>query len=334
MSDVNRQWQLAARPSGFPKETDFVLAEGALPEPGDGQFVVKAEFWSVDPYMRGRMNDEVSYSPPVALGGVMVGSAVGRVVASKHPDYAVGDTVCGGVGWQEYGLTTGGGFEKVDENRAPLSAFLGVLGMPGLTAYFGFLDICEPKEGDTVFVSGAAGAVGALVGQLGKIRGCRVVGSAGTDEKCHHLIEECGYDAAFNYKTDPDFLAIILELCPDGIDCYFDNVGGAMTDAVLMSINDYARLSICGQISQYNLEKPAEGPRLFRQLLIHQAKMEGFLVVRWLDRLEEGRRQMSQWVQEGKIKYREDVVEGFANMPKAFIRMLRGENKGKQVVKA
>jgi len=334
MSDVNRRWTLAARPSGFPKETDFALVEGAVPEPRDGQFVVKTEFWSVDPYMRGRMNDVQSYSAPVPIGGVMEGGTVGRVVASKHPDYTEGDTVCGRGGWQEYGCTKGAGFYKVDASLAPLSAYLGVLGMPGLTAYFGFLEICKPKEGDTAFVSGAAGAVGALVGQLAKIHGCRAVGSAGTDEKCDYLVKECGYDAAFNYKTDTDFLAKIQELCPDGIDCYFDNVGGAMTDAVLMSINDYARLSICGQISQYNLEKPEKGPRLIGTLLVHQAKMEGFLVFRWLDRYSEGMKQMGQWIQEGKLKYREDIAEGIENMPKAFIRMLHGENKGKQLVKA
>ena len=334
MSDMNRQWTLAGRPSGFPEESNFSLVESAVPDPGDGEFVVKVEAWSVDPYMRGRMNAEQSYSAPVELGAVMEGGTVGRVVASKHPDYAEGDTVYGKFGWQEYGLSDGTGNYKVDPEFAPMSAYLGVLGMPGLTAYFGFLEICKPKEGDTVFVSGAAGAVGALVGQLAKIHGCRVVGSAGTDEKCAYLESECGYDAAFNYKTDTDFVAKLKELCPNGIDCYFDNVGGAITDAVLMSINDFARISICGQISQYNLEKPDMGPRLVWALLVHQSKMEGFLVFRWLERYAEGIKQMGEWIKEGKIKYREDIIDGFENMPKAFIRMLHGENKGKQSVRA
>lgn len=332
MAIENRMWTLAARPKGFPQNSDFALKTGPIPKAGDGQAVVRSTYLSVDPYMRGRMNEARAYADPVAIGGTMVGGTVGEVVESKNPKFAVGDTVVGFGGWQEYWIADGASSNKFDTSIAPASASLGVLGMPGMTAYFGLLDVCTPKAGETVYVSGAAGAVGALVGQIAKIKGCYVAGSAGTDEKVKHLLDECGFDAAFNYKTHTDYFAMLRGVCPKGIDCYFDNVGGAMTDAVLQSINQFARISICGVISQYNLEQPEMGPRLWAMLLIRQARAEGFLVNQYLGRWPEGIRQMAQWLKEGTIVYREDIMPGFENMPKAFIRMLRGENKGKQLI--
>jgi NADPH-dependent curcumin reductase CurA len=263
----------------------------------------------------------------------MVGGTVGQVIESKHPDFQVGDYVESRLGWQEYAVSDGTALRKIDPTLAPISTALGVLGMPGMTAYFGLLDICDPQPGETVVVSGAAGAVGSLVGQIAKIKGCRVVGIAGTDEKVDWLVNELGFDAAFNYKTTDNYVAKLRELCPHGVDVYFDNVGGAITDAVLLSLNSHARISICGQISQYNLEKPELGPRIFSLLLVKQAKAEGFLVFQFADRYDEGMRQMATWMQQGKLRYREEIAEGLAATPRAFIEMLRGQNTGKQLVK-
>lgn len=334
MSEMQRQWQLAARPQGWPTETDFQLAEVDKPTAGDGQVVIKTAFVSVDPYMRGRMNEARAYADPFEIGEAIYGGAAGEVVESKNDRFAVGDQVVGMWGWQEYGLSDGTDIQPFPAGGAPLSTSLGVLGMPGMTAYFGLLEIGKPKEGETVFVSGAAGAVGEIVGQIAKLKGCYVVGSAGTDEKVKHLLDNCGYDAAFNYKTDTDYVGKLHELCPKGIDVYFDNVGGAMSDAVLLNLAQKARISICGAISQYNLEEQELGPRLNTMLLVKQASMEGFLVPQFLDKYPEGMKQMGEWVQQGKIKYREDILDGIENVPKAFIRMLNGENKGKQLVKA
>lgn len=329
----NRQITLAARPVGFPKESDFNLIETPIPTPNDGELLVKILYLSVDPYMRGRMNDTKSYAKPVALGEVMVGGTVGKVIASKHPGFQVGDYVESRLGWQEYAISDGTDLRKIDPSLAPLSTALGVLGMPGMTAYFGLLDICAPQPGETVVVSGAAGAVGSLVGQIAKIKGCRVIGIAGTDDKVDWLVNELGFDAAFNYKTTENYVAKLRELCPHGVDAYFDNVGGAITDAVLLSLNTKARIAICGQISQYNLEQPELGPRFFGLLLVKQAKAEGFLVFQFADRYEEGMRQMAEWIQQGKIKYHEEFAEGLEATPRAFIEMLRGKNTGKQLVK-
>ncbi len=333
MAETNRQITLAARPHGYPKESDFKLVETPLPEPGEGEVLAKTLYLSVDPYMRGRMNDVKSYAPPVQIGEVMVGGTVSKVVASNHPDFAEGDIVEGRLGWQAYGIGKGKGLRKVDPELAPLSTALGVLGMPGMTAYFGLLDICDPQPGETVVVSGAAGAVGSLVGQIAKIKGCRTVGIAGTDDKVAHIVNDLGFDAAFNYKTVDDYQAKLGELCPDGIDVYFDNVGGAITDAVFNLINVKARLSICGQISQYNLEKAELGPRLLWALIRCQAKVEGFLVFQFAGRFDEGMRQMAQWIKEGKLHYREEIAEGLENTPRTFIGMLKGANTGKQLVK-
>ncbi|MFP6597030.1 MAG: NADP-dependent oxidoreductase [Candidatus Hydrogenedentota bacterium] len=333
MSQANRVYTLAARPVGFPKESDFALVEQPMPTPGENEFLIRTTYLTVDPYMRGRMNDAKSYAAPFELGEAIYGGTVGIVTESNHPDYKEGDNVAGFGPWMDFAVSNGEGINKLDPDAAPVTTALGILGMPGMTAYFGFLDLCEPKEGDQVFVSGAAGAVGEIVGQLAKIKGCRVVGSAGTDEKVERLLGEAGYDEAFNYKTETNFPSVLRGYFPQGIDCYFDNVGGAMTDAVLMNLAGFARISICGAISQYNLTEPEMAPRLMTNLLITQSRAEGFIVSRFAERFPEGQKQMAQWISEGKLTYREDIMEGLENTPKAFIRMLNGENKGKQLVK-
>jgi leukotriene B4 12-hydroxydehydrogenase/15-oxo-prostaglandin 13-reductase len=333
MPSVARQFKLAARPVGMPKESDFSLEEIPMPTPGEGQVLVKTSYLSVDPYMRGRITGVRSYADPVNVGDVMVGGTVGQVVESHHSGFAAGDFVLGYWGWQDHAVVDGKGLIKLSPNLAPVSTALGVLGMPGMTAYFGFLEICKPQAGEFVAVSGAAGAVGSLVLQIAKIKGCRVLGIAGTEEKVQWLVDDLGCDAAFNYKTCPDYTAKLKEICPSGIDCYFDNVGGAITDAVFPLLNVFGRVSVCGQISMYNLEKPEPGPRLLPYTLVKQLKVEGFIVTRWQSRWGEGIAQMAQWLKEGKIQYREEVVEGFGNTVKAFIGMLQGENTGKMLVR-
>ncbi len=330
----NRQFKLAARPVGMPKESDFTLVEAPMPAPADGQVLVKTSYLSVDPYMRGRITGVKTYAEPVNIGDVMQGGTVGQVIESKAPGLAAGDFVAGFWGWQEYAVVVAKTLQKLDSKLAPAQTALGVLGMPGMTAYFGFLEICKPKAGETVVVSGAAGAVGSLVGQIAKIKGCRVIGIAGADSKNEWLINELGFDGAFNYKTNPDYSAKLKALCPNGIDCYFDNVGGAITDAVFPLMNVFGRVSVCGQISLYNLEKPDMGPRLLTYILVKQLKVEGFIVSRFMDRAGEGIAQMAGWLREGKLQYREEIVEGFENTVKAFIGMLKGDNTGKMLVKA
>lgn len=334
MPTMNKQIVLAARPVGFPKDSDFKLVESPIPTAGDGQILVRSMFVSVDPYMRGRMNDVKSYAPPVAIGGVMGGGAVARVIQSNNAAFNEGDIVEGMFGWQEYAVSNGQGVRKIDPSLAPTSTALGILGMPGLTAYFGLLEIGKPQPGETVVVSGAAGAVGSIVGQIAKIKGCRAVGIAGADDKVAYLTGELGFDAAFNYKTVADYHEKLKELCPNGIDVYFDNVGGAITDAVFRLINTKARISICGQISQYNLEKVELAPRsILTSLLVKQARAEGFLVFQFADRYPEALVQLAQWLNEGKLKYAEDIEEGIENTPGAFMAMLNGRNTGKQLVK-
>jgi len=333
LPSVNRQFKLAARPVGLPKESDFSLVDSPLPSPADGQVLVKSVYLSVDPYMRGRITGVRTYADPVNIGDVMQGGTVGQVVQSKASGFAPGDYVTGFWGWQEFASVDPKTLTKLDPKLAPVSTALGVLGMPGMTAYFGFLEICKPQPGETVLVSGAAGAVGSLVGQIARIYECRVVGIAGTDDKVEWMTKELGFDAAFNYKSISDYSAKLKELCPNGIDCYFDNVGGAITDAVFPLMNTYGRISICGQISQYNLDKPELGPRLLSFVLVKQLKVEGFIVFRWQNRYAEGITQMALWLREGKLKHREEVVEGFENTVKAFIGMLKGDNTGKMLVK-
>lgn len=317
----------------MPKESDFELVSEPLPPLNDGQVLLRTQYLSVDPYMRGRMTGVRTYADPVNIREMMVGATVGEVVESRNPDFQVGQIVTGYWGWQELAVSSGNGLRQLDPKLAPVSTALGVLGMTGMTAYFGFLDICQPRPGETVVVSGAAGAVGSIVGQIAKIKGCEVVGVTGSDSKVAWLTGELGFDAAFNYKTTSDYVAKFQELCPNGVDCYFDNVGGAVSDAILSVINTKARIAICGQISQYNLAKPEPGPRVFRYLLTKSARAEGFLVYNYADRFPEGIAQMAKWMKEGKIKYRETIVEGFENAPRALIGVLSGDNTGKMLVK-
>jgi NADPH-dependent curcumin reductase CurA len=309
------------------------MQETPVPEPADGEFLVRIIYLSVDPYMRGRMNDAASYAAPQKLDEVMGGGAVGHIVASRHHDFKDGEFVVGFFGWQQYGVSDGRGVRKVDPGVAPLSAWLGALGTTGLTAYFGLFDICDPKPGETVLVSGAAGAVGSAVGQLAKIRGARAVGIAGGDDKVRWIVDELGFDAAFNYKTEQRLSDKLKELCPKGIDCYFDNVGGAITDAAFRLMNTSGRVSVCGQIALYNLEKPDTGPRLLPLVIVRTLKVQGFLVFQYAHRYDEAITQMAGWMREGKLKYRETVATGIENAVSAFLGMLRGENIGKQLVK-
>jgi NADPH-dependent curcumin reductase CurA len=328
-----RQFRLAARPVGLPQESDFNLVESPIPALQPNEVLVKTLYLSVDPYMRGRMTGVRTYADPVNIGDVMVGGAVGEIIESRSTGFQPGDFVAGYWGWQDHAVASASWLQKLDPQLAPISTALGILGMPGMTAYFGFLDLCHPKAGETVVVSGAAGAVGSLVGQIAKIHGCRVIGIAGGDDKIAHIVADLGFDGAFNYKTTSDYVAKLKELCPSGIDCYFDNVGGVISDAVFALLNPFARVSVCGQISQYNLQRPEPGPRLLGQILVKQLKVEGFIVTRFQERWPQGIAQMARWIQEGKLRYREDIVVGFENTPRAFIDMLEGKNTGKMLVK-
>ncbi|MBL8177956.1 MAG: NADP-dependent oxidoreductase [Bryobacterales bacterium] len=330
---MNNRIVLAARPQGFPKDSDFRLEQTPVPSPADGEILVAVRWLSVDPYMRGRMNETRSYADPVKLGDVMVGGAAGRVLESRNAKFAAGDYVMGMFGWQEYAVSDGQGVRKLDPSIAPVSTSLGVLGMPGLTAYFGLLTVGQPKPGETVLVSGAAGAVGSYVGQIARIHGCRVVGIAGSDEKTRWLKEDLGFDAVLNYRSTSDYRQALAALCPNGIDVYFDNVGGAITDAAFTLLNPRARVPICGQISQYNAEKPEMGPRLLSLVLVRQVKVEGFLVFQFADRYAEGLQKLTEWVRAGQLKYKETVTDGIENAPQAFLSMLAGGNTGKQLVR-
>jgi NADPH:quinone reductase len=333
MPPTNRQITLAARPVGMPKESDFSLVESPIPHPARGEVLVQALYLSVDPYVRGRLTGVTTYARGLDLGEVIVGGVVGRVLDSSDPRYGPDDIVEGMLGWQEYAVAPAKSLRKIDSGNGPISSALYVLGMPGLTAYFGLLEICRPQPGETVVVSGAAGAVGSLVGQIAKIKRCRTIGIAGTNEKIRYLVEELGFDSAFNYRETTDYAGHLKELCPNGIDVYFDNVGGAITDAVMFRLGSHARVAVCGQISQYNSTAPESGPRWLSQLVMRQARVEGFLVAQFADRFEIGLRQLSTWLKEGRIQYREDIVDGLENAPHAFIRMLEGKNRGKQLVK-
>ena len=331
---MNRQITLASRPAGYPKESDFNLVEVPIPTPEDGEVLVKTLYLSVDPYMRGRINAAKSYAANVEIDEIMVGSVIAQVVASKHPDFQVDDIVNAGIGWQEYGAVAGDHLRKIDPTIAPISTGAGILGMPGLTAYFGLLKVGALQERETVFVSGAAGAVGSVVGQIAKIKGCRVIGSAGTDEKVAYVVDELGFDDAFNYKEVTDYHEELQRLLPDGIDVYFDNVGGVITDAVFTNLRIKGRVVICGQISQYNLEKPETGPRFLWHMITKRARIEGFLVSDFADQHTEALVEMSEWLRQGKLKYRETIEEGgIESAPAAFISMLKGGNIGKQLVK-
>jgi NADPH:quinone reductase len=330
---TNRQIMLASRPAGMPKDSDFELVESPIPKPGAGEALVHALFLSVDPYMRGRISGASGYAKPVEPGEVMVGGVVGEVVESNDPRAAPGDFVEGMLGWQEYAVAPAKALRKISPETAPISTALSVLGMPGLTAYFGLLEICRPQPGETVLISGASGAVGSVVGQIARIKRCRPVGIAGSDDKVRFLTHDLGFAAALNYKQSNDYDAMLRELCPNGIDVYFDNVGGAITDAAMQRLSNRARVAVCGQTSQIDSEKPEMGPRWLGQLIAKQAKVEGFLVRQFANRFDEAYRQLAAWLHDGKIHYREDVVTGLENAPRAFIGMLQGRNIGKQLVK-
>lgn len=330
---TNRQVLLVKRPAGLPDEKCFKLVTSAIPRPGNGQVLLRTRFLSVDPYMRGRMHDQKSYVAPFQLNEVMNGGIVAEVIESKSQSFVKGDVVVGNLGWQDYSIAGEKEVRKINPDIAPVSTALGVLGMTGLTAYFGLLDIGQPKKGETVVVTGAAGAVGTIVGQIAKIYACRVVGIAGSDEKTKYVIDELGFDAAINYKKNSDLRNALKKACPDGVDIYFDNVGGNISDAVLSLINNNARIPLCGQISLYNERHLPMGPRIQPQLLTHSALMKGFIVRNYASRFDEGIRQLADWLKEKKLKYTENVVNGLENAPKAFIGLFAGENLGKQLVK-
>ena len=328
---VNRQIVLKSRPEREPSESNFAQVEAPVPEPGEGQFLTRTIYLSLDPYMRGRMSDRASYAKPAELDQPMVGGTVGQVVRSNHPDFATGDLILGDWGWQEYGLSDGVGVRKLDPASGPISYALGVLGMPGMTAYVALLDIGRPQPGETVVVSAASGAVGSVAGQIAKIKGCRAVGVAGSDAKCRYVVEELGLDACVNYKTQ-DLDRGLKDACPGGIDVYYDNVGGLVLEAVLRRINRGARISLVGLISQYNAGEPPPGPNLM-PLLIKRALIQGFIVSDHPGREADFLRDVSGWLKEGKIRYKEDVVEGLENAPRAFLGLFRGENFGKLLVR-
>jgi hypothetical protein len=331
MNELNTRVLLASRPEGWPIEANFRIEEVPLVEPRDGELLVRSHWLSLDPYMRGRMNDAKSYAPKVEIGDVMVGGAVGEVLASKNGAYKVGDFVVGSFGWQTHAVSNGAGVMKVDPKRVPLSAYLGVVGMPGVTAYVGLLDIGAPKEGETVVVSAASGAVGSVVGQIAKMRGCRAVGIAGGSAKCDYVTRELGFDACVDYKAGR-LLEDLRAATPKGVDVYFENVGGEVLDAVLTRLNPFARIPLCGLVSQYNETKPYP-VRNLGALLVNRVKLEGFIVSDRLPRWPEALGALAGWVAEGKLHYRESKAEGIRQAPRAFLGMLRGENFGKQLVK-
>ena len=329
---MNRKVTLAARPVGFPSEADFALVEEPVPDPGPGEVLVRALYTSVDPYQRGRMSEARSYAQPLQLGDVMTAQTVGEVVRSDDGRFNPGDVVVGQLGWQEYALARGGALRRFDASAAPLSTALHVLGATGLTAYFGLYDVARPRPGDTVVVSGAAGAVGQVVGQLARIAGCRTVGIAGGAEKVRDLTEEYRYDVGIDYKGD-DVGAALREACPNGVDVYFDNVGGEISEQVFRRLATGARIAICGQISQYNLAEPELAPRSLGFLIVFRARMEGFLVSDYAHRYGEALPRLARWLAAGELRYREHVTDGIENAPRAFIGMLRGENRGKALVR-
>jgi len=331
MTTKNKQVLLAARPKGAPTESDFRIVETDLRDPEEGELLVKNRFLSLDPYMRGRMNEGKSYAARLEIGDVMIGGTVAEVIASRHPGYSVGDMVVGSFGWQEHALSKGQGLMKVDPTRVPLSAYLGAVGMPGVTAWYGLFDIGQPKPGETVVVAAASGAVGSVVGQLAKIRGCRAIGIAGGKEKCEWVVRELGFDACLDHR-DPDLKQRFREVTENGVDVYFENVGGAILDMVLTRLNAFARIPLCGLVSQYNATE-GYAVKNFASLLTNRATVQGFIVSEHLDRWPAALADLAMHVVEGRIKYRETIADGLESAPKAFIGMLEGRNFGKQLVK-
>ena len=335
MAETCRQIRLARRPDGAPVPGDFELVRVTVPEPGAGQVLTRTIYLSLDPYMRGRMNAERSYADPVPIGGVMEGGAVSVVEASKADGLAPGDIVVGRTGWQDYAVVDGAGLRKVDPKAGPISTAVGVLGMPGMTAYTGLLNIGRPKEGETLVVAAASGAVGSAVGQIGRIKGCRVVGVAGGPEKCGYVTGVLGFDACIDHRA-PDFAAQLAAACPKGIDVYFENVGGRVLEAVIPLLNFFARMPVCGLIAQYNMTTLPDGPnrlpQLMRAVLTNRVHIQGFIVRDYAAQQADFLRDMGQWVRDGRVKYREHRIKGLENAPAALIGLLKGENFGKVVV--
>jgi hypothetical protein len=336
MTETGHRIVLASRPNGEPAANDFRLEEFTVPEPGPGQMLLRTLWLSLDPYMRGRMSDAPSYAAPVEIGGVMEGGTVSDVVASHVPGFHVGDTIVGRTGWQTHALADGRGMRKVDRSLAPISTALGVLGMPGMTAYTGLMEIGRPQAGETLVVAAASGAVGSVVGQIAKIKGLRAVGIAGGAEKCRYVTEELGFDACIDHRA-ADLRERLKAACPKGIDIYFENVGGRVFEAVFPLLNPFARIPVCGLISQSNataLPTAALGaPQLFRAVLTKRLTIRGFIVSDFAARHDEFHREVSTWVHEGRVKYRESIVEGLENAPQALIGLLKGENFGKALVR-
>jgi len=330
---MNKQIRLASRPSGWAKEENFTLTEKAVPEPADGQLLVRNIFMSVDPYMRGRMNDTKSYVPPFQIGEVLQAGVVGQVAASRHPDFAEGDYVTGMLGWENFSISDGSQLRKVTAGAVPLSYYLGILGMPGMTAYVGLFEVAQAQPEDTVFVSAASGAVGSVVGQLASIHGCHVAGCAGSDDKVALLTEEFGYDAAFNYRNSKSLSTSIREVCPKGIDVDFENVGGELFEAALWNMRDFGRIALCGMIASYNDEQLEPGPRGMMLIIGRRLRIRGFIVSDHPEACQEYVVKASAWLAEGKLKYQETIAEGIENAPAAFINLLSGGNVGKQIVK-
>ena len=336
-STQNRQWVLASRPHGAPTVENFRLEKTSVPQPEEGQLLLRTVYLSLDPYMRGRMSDAPSYSPPVEIGAVMVGGTVSRVEQSQHPDYPVGEWVLSYSGWQDYALSDGTGLVKLGSNPQHPSWALGILGMPGFTAYMGLLDIGQPKSGETLVVAAATGPVGATAGQIGKIKGCHVVGIAGGAEKCRHAVEVLGFDRCIDHHAD-DFAQQLKQACPEGIDIYYENVGGKVFDAVLPLLNTSARVPVCGLVSGYNATDLPPGPDrlglLMGTILKKRIRMQGFIIAQdYGDRIDEFQQEMGRWVNEGKIHYREQVTDNLENAPQAFIGLLEGKNFGKVVIR-
>ncbi|HKX17033.1 MAG TPA: NADP-dependent oxidoreductase [bacterium] len=327
----NRQIVMERRPVEMPTAGDFAMVEGPVPGPGDGEVLTRAVWLSLDPYMRGRMSDRKSYAPSVPLGGVMVGRTVSRVIESRDSRFTPGDIVLGPGGWQDYAALPAASLRKLDSSTAPVSTALGVLGMPGMTAYVGLLDIGRPREGETVVVSAASGAVGSVAGQIARIKGCRVLGIAGGAQKCRYVVEDLGFDACVDHRA-PGLGEALAQACPNGIDVYFENVGGAVQEAVWPLLNDFARVPVCGLIAQYNDAQPHPGPNL-SSVLTKRLSVRGFIVSDHGDRWEAFYRDVSAWVRDGRMKYREDVVEGLERAPEAFIGLLQGRNFGKLLVR-
>lgn len=330
MPFTNTQVRLASRPKGFPHETNFRVTSEPVRELEDGEILVRNHFLSLDPYMRSRMSEAKSYAASVALGDVMVGGTAGEVIASRNSAFSVGDRVVGSYGWQEYGVSDGRDVRKVN-GKLPLSAYLGVVGMPGVTAYIGLYDIGEPKAGETVVISAAAGAVGSVVGQLAKLRGCRAVGIAGGKAKCDHVVRDLGFDACVDYRA-ADFRDALRAATPDGVDIDFENVGGPVMDIVFSLLNKFARVPLCGLVSQYSATEPY-GMRNFHSLLMNRVKLQGFIVSDHATRWPQALADLESLVAQGKVRYHETIAEGLVNAPRAFLGMLRGENVGKQLVK-